>query len=73
MMRLDVEGLTNTLKLSEGALEQLGSELIVVEERFLGSFPFSNFFRWRLSLSLSSLCPRFDGGGLLDASSSFSR
>jgi hypothetical protein len=35
MMRLDVEGLTNTLKLSEGALEQLGSELIVVEERFL--------------------------------------
>jgi hypothetical protein len=35
MMRLDVEGLANTLKLSEGALEQLGSELIVVEERFL--------------------------------------
>jgi hypothetical protein len=35
MMRLDVKGLANTLKLSEGALEQLGSELIVVEERFL--------------------------------------
>jgi hypothetical protein len=35
MMRLDLEGLANTLKLSEGAPEQLGSELIVVEERFL--------------------------------------
>jgi hypothetical protein len=35
MMRLDVEGLTNTFKLSEGAPEQLGGELIVVEERFL--------------------------------------
>jgi hypothetical protein len=35
-----------------------------------GSFPFSNFFRWRLSSSSSSLCPRFDGGGLLDAISS---
>jgi hypothetical protein len=35
MMRLDVEGLANTLKLSEGAPEQLGGELIVVEERFL--------------------------------------
>jgi hypothetical protein len=35
MMRLDVEGLTNTSKLSEGALEQLGGELIVVEEQFL--------------------------------------
>jgi hypothetical protein len=34
-MRLDVEGLANTLKLSEGAPEQLGGELIVVEERFL--------------------------------------
>jgi hypothetical protein len=34
MMRLDVEGLANTLKLSEGAPE-LGDELIVVEERFL--------------------------------------
>jgi hypothetical protein len=35
MMRLDVEGLANTLKLSEGAPEQLGGELIVVEERCL--------------------------------------
>jgi hypothetical protein len=35
MMRLDVEGLTNTLKLSDGALEQLSGELIVIEERFL--------------------------------------
>jgi hypothetical protein len=35
MMRLDVEGLTYTFKLSEGALEQLGGELIVVEEWFL--------------------------------------
>jgi hypothetical protein len=35
MMRLDVKGLTNTFKLSEGAPEQLGGELIVVEERFL--------------------------------------
>jgi hypothetical protein len=37
MMRLDVEGLANTLKLSEGAPEQLGGELIVVDERFLVS------------------------------------
>jgi hypothetical protein len=79
MMRLDVEGLANTLKLSEGANEKLGGELIVVEEWFLigalaaGSFPFSNFFRRRLSSSSSSLCPRFDGDGLLDAISSFSR
>jgi hypothetical protein len=35
MMRLDVEGLTNTFNLSEGAPEQLDSELIVIEERFL--------------------------------------
>jgi hypothetical protein len=35
MMRLDVEGLANTFKLSEGAPEQLSGELIVVEERFL--------------------------------------
>jgi hypothetical protein len=35
MMRLDVEGLANTLKLSDGAPEQLGGELIIVEERFL--------------------------------------
>jgi hypothetical protein len=35
MMRLDVEGVANTFKLSEGAPEQLGGELIVVEERFL--------------------------------------
>jgi hypothetical protein len=38
-----------------------------------GSFPFSNFFQRRLSSSSSSLRPRFDGGGLLDANSSFSR
>jgi hypothetical protein len=37
-----------------------------------GSFPFSNFFRWRLSSSSSSHHPRFDGGGLLDAIPSFS-
>jgi hypothetical protein len=79
MMHLGVEGLANTFKLSEGAPEQLGGELIVVEERFLvgvlgtGSFPFSNFFRRRLSSSSSSLRPRFDSGGLLDAISSFSR
>jgi hypothetical protein len=78
MMHLDVEGLTNTFKLSEGAPEQLDGELIVIEERFLigilgrGSFPFSNFFRRRLSSS-SSLHPRFDGGGLLDTISSFSQ
>jgi hypothetical protein len=35
MMRLDVEGLANTFKLSEGTPEQLGGELIVVEEWFL--------------------------------------
>jgi hypothetical protein len=35
MMRLDVEGLASTLKLSEGAPEQLGGELIVVEVPFL--------------------------------------
>jgi hypothetical protein len=35
MMRLDVEGLANTFKLSEGATEQLGGKLIVIEERFL--------------------------------------
>jgi hypothetical protein len=44
MMRLDVEGLANTLKLSEGAPEQLGGELIVVEERFLVGV----FGRWLL-------------------------
>jgi hypothetical protein len=38
-----------------------------------GYFPFSNFFRRRLWSSSSSLRPRFDGGGLLDAISSFSR
>jgi hypothetical protein len=50
MMRLDVEGLANTLKLSEGTPEQLGGELIVVKEGSSSvslaadSFPFSNFF-----------------------------
>jgi hypothetical protein len=34
-MRLDVEGLANTLKLSEGTPKQLGGELIIVKERFL--------------------------------------
>jgi hypothetical protein len=49
MMCLDVEGLANTFKPSEGAPEQLGGERIVVEERFLISavgrqlLPFSNF------------------------------
>jgi hypothetical protein len=79
MMRLDVEGLANTFKLSEGAPEQLGGELIVVEEQFLVDvlgrwlLPFSNFFRQRLSSSSSSHRPRLDGGGLIDAISSFSR
>jgi hypothetical protein len=47
MMRLDVEGLADAFKTSEGS----HGELSVVEERFLvgvlaaGSFPFSNFFR----------------------------
>jgi hypothetical protein len=47
MMRLDVEGLADTFKTSEGS----HGELSVVGERFLvgvlaaGSFPFSNFFR----------------------------
>jgi hypothetical protein len=35
MMRLDVEGLTNTFKLSEGAPKKLDGELSVVEEWFL--------------------------------------
>jgi hypothetical protein len=35
MVRLDVEGLANTFKLSEGALEELDGKLSVVEERFL--------------------------------------
>jgi hypothetical protein len=35
MMRLDVECLANTLKLSDGAPKQLGGELSVVEEQFL--------------------------------------
>jgi hypothetical protein len=35
MMRLDVKGLSNTFKLSEGAPEQLDGELIIVEEWFL--------------------------------------
>jgi hypothetical protein len=35
MVRLDVEGLANTFKLSKGTPKQLGGELIVVKERFL--------------------------------------
>jgi hypothetical protein len=35
MMRLGVEGLANTFKLSEGTPEQLDDELSLVEERFL--------------------------------------
>jgi hypothetical protein len=35
MMRLDVEGLSNTLKLSEGTPDHLDGELIVIEERLL--------------------------------------
>jgi hypothetical protein len=79
MTRLGVEGLDNTFKLSEGAPEQLDSELSLIEERFLGgvlgrrSFPFSNFFRRWFSSSSSSIRPRFHGGGLLDAISSFYR
>jgi hypothetical protein len=50
MMRLVVEGLANTFKLSKCALEQLDVELTVIEERFLVGvlgrrlLPFSNFF-----------------------------
>jgi hypothetical protein len=45
MMRLDIVGRTNILKLSEGAPEQLDSVLSIIQEWFLiGSFPFSNFF-----------------------------
>jgi hypothetical protein len=79
MMRLDVEGLANTFNLSEGAPEQLGSELIVIEERFLIGvlgrrlLPLLLLLLTRLSSSSSSLRPRFDGGRLLDAISSFSR
>jgi hypothetical protein len=65
--------------MSEGAPEQLDNKLIVVEEQFLSAslaadtFPFSNFFRRWLLSSSSSLHPRFDGSGLLDAISSFSQ
>jgi hypothetical protein len=37
MMRLDIDGLAKTFKLSEGSLEQLDGELSVVEERLLVS------------------------------------
>jgi hypothetical protein len=37
MMRLDIDGLAKTFKLSEGTLEQLDGELSVVEERLLVS------------------------------------
>jgi hypothetical protein len=63
--------------ISEGTPEQVDSELGVVEERFLvsvlvvGSFPFSDFLRWKLSSSPSSLCLHFSGGGPLDTISSF--
>jgi hypothetical protein len=79
MMCLDVEGLANTFKLSEGAPEQLEVNLLSSKSGSssaslaAGSFPFSNFFQQRLSSSSSSLRPRFDGGGLLDAISSFYR
>jgi hypothetical protein len=46
MMRLDVEGLANTFKLSEGAPEQLDGELSVVEELFLVGV----LGRWLLTL-----------------------
>jgi hypothetical protein len=35
MMRLDIEGLANTFKLSEGTPEQLDGELSVIEEWFI--------------------------------------
>jgi hypothetical protein len=79
MMRLDVEGLANTFNLSEGTPEQLMANLVSLKSGSssaslaAGSFPLSNFFRRRLSSSSSSLRPRFDGGGLLDAISFFSR
>jgi hypothetical protein len=68
-MCLDVEGLANTLKLSEGTPEQLGGELISSKSGSSSaslaacSFPFSNFFRRWLSSSSSSLRPRFDSCG----------
>jgi hypothetical protein len=79
MMRLDVEGRANIFELSKSAPEQLDGELNASKNGsstaslVVGSLPFSNFFRRRLSSSLSSLHPRFDDGGLLDAISSFSR
>jgi hypothetical protein len=78
-MHLNVEGLANTFKLSEGTPEQLNGELSSSKSGSssasfaAGSFPLSNFFRRRLSSSSFSLRPRFDGGGLLDTISSFSR
>jgi hypothetical protein len=79
MMSLDVEGLANTFKLFEGALSSL--TVILVSSKSgsssaslaAGSLPFSNFFRRQLSSSSSSLRPRFDDSGLLEAISSFSR
>jgi hypothetical protein len=45
-MRLDVKGLANTFKLSEGAPQQLDGEPSVVEEQFLVGV----FGRWLLPL-----------------------
>jgi hypothetical protein len=78
-VRLDIERLTNTFKLSEGTLEQLDDQLSVIEERFLIGvlgrrlLPLIQLLLTVALSSSSSLRPRFDGGGLLDAISSFSR
>jgi hypothetical protein len=79
MMRLDVEGLANTFKLSEGATEPLGSELIVVEERFLVGVLGCQLLPLLQPLPTAAFVvvvlpsSPLDGGGLLDAISSFSR
>jgi hypothetical protein len=79
MVHLDVKGLANTFKLSEGAMSSSTANLVSSKSgsssasSVVGSFPFSNFFQRHLSSSSSSLRPCFDSGGLLDAISSFSR
>jgi hypothetical protein len=78
MMRLDVEGLANTFKLSEGAPKQLDGELSVVEQRFLIGILGRRLLPFLQLLPTAAfivvvLRSRFDSGGLLDAISSFSR
>jgi hypothetical protein len=78
MMRLDVEGLANTFKLSEGAPKQLDGELSVVEQRFLIGILGRRLLPFLQLLPTAAfivvvLRSHFDSGGLLDAISSFSR